>query len=114
MLIRTSSIAAVICVTALSLSSQSAGGSPANPLDRPPSQHPQHCVLYAPSVAKPPSAKNFPGVYPKYSIGGIDSTGCLSWPYNGVYPIVSGFFRGSYFRPGVVEFEYGTREVTEV
>ena len=47
-------------------------------------------------------------------VAGIDANGCDSWPYElaSSVGIPHTFFAGEGFRPGIMAFEYGTRETT--
>jgi predicted Zn-dependent protease with MMP-like domain len=51
-----------------------------------------------------------------HAVGGIDASGCDSWPYELApsFGVTPDFFAGPQFRSGVVALEYGTAETTEV
>jgi len=58
----------------------------------------------------------FPGQNTYHAVGGIDASGCDSWPYELApsFGVTPDFFAGPQFRAGIVAFEYGTRETTEL
>ena len=58
----------------------------------------------------------FPGQSTFHAVGGIDASGCDSWPYElaASFGVTPDFFAGPQFRAGVTAFEYGTKETTEL
>jgi predicted Zn-dependent protease with MMP-like domain len=58
----------------------------------------------------------FPGQGSFHAVGGIDASGCDSWPYElaASFGVTPDFFAGPQFRAGVTAFEYGTKETTEL
>jgi predicted Zn-dependent protease with MMP-like domain len=67
-----------------------------------------------PSSLRPPPYRVGGAYVGNFAVGGVDANGCNSLPYELVSPLPGSFFAGRGFKPGVVAYEFGTRETTEL